>query len=102
MLWKYETDDLDLPSNVLRSKWLPQQDILGHPKTRLFMSHCGNLGSQEAKYHGKPVLALPVAFDQMRNAARMERKGYAIVLQWEHLTVDLVYKTINELLTNPS
>lgn len=31
VLWKYEDEDdmLDLPSNVMLGKWLPQQDILG-------------------------------------------------------------------------
>ena len=35
VLWKYETETMDnLPPNVKLSKWLPQQDVLGHPKIR--------------------------------------------------------------------
>ena len=35
ILWKWETEEMpDLPPNVKLSKWLPQQDILGHPKLR--------------------------------------------------------------------
>jgi len=35
VLWKWETEEMaDLPSNVKLSKWIPQQDILGHPKIR--------------------------------------------------------------------
>ena len=35
VLWKWETETMaDLPKNVRLSKWLPQQDILGHPKLR--------------------------------------------------------------------
>jgi len=35
VLWKWETEEmLDLPKNVKLSKWLPQQDVLGHPKIR--------------------------------------------------------------------
>ncbi len=35
VLWKWETETMDdLPKNVKLSKWLPQQDLLGHPKIR--------------------------------------------------------------------
>ncbi|XP_068212407.1 UDP-glucosyltransferase 2-like [Palaemon carinicauda] len=104
VVWKYEGDDLvnDLPTNVIIKKWLPQQDILGHPKTRLFISHCGNLGTQEAKYHGVPVLAVPVAFDQSRNAARMARKGFGLVLNWEDMSADAIFDAVQTLLTDPS
>ncbi|VDD92514.1 unnamed protein product [Enterobius vermicularis] len=30
-----------LPENVKVLKWAPQYDVLQHPKTRLFISHCG-------------------------------------------------------------
>ena len=36
VIWKWETEDMTgLPPNVKLSKWLPQQDILGHPNIRL-------------------------------------------------------------------
>ena len=31
----------DSSSNVLRRQWIPQNDLLGHPKTKLFITHCG-------------------------------------------------------------
>jgi len=35
VLWKWETEEMpDLPKNVKLSKWLPQQDVLGHPKIK--------------------------------------------------------------------
>lgn len=61
VLWKWNGNDMpDLPKNVKLAKWLPQQDILGHPKIRVFMSHGGLLSTQESVYHGVPVLGLPV------------------------------------------
>ncbi|XP_066945878.1 UDP-glucosyltransferase 2-like [Macrobrachium rosenbergii] len=102
VIWKYEGDDLDLPPNVITRSWLPQQDILGHPKTRLFISHCGNLGTQEAKYHGVPVLAVPVSFDQYRNAARLARKGFGLVINWEDMTTESIVEAIETLLHNPA
>lgn len=43
VIWKWEVDTMsDLPPNVKVSKWLPQQDILAHPKIKLFMTHGGS------------------------------------------------------------
>ena len=48
VLWKWETEQMpDLPSNVKLSKWLPQQDLLAHPKLRLFVTHGGQSSTQE-------------------------------------------------------
>ena len=41
----------DLPKNVLTSSWVPQQDVLGHPNLKVFVTH-GGLGSvMEAIHH---------------------------------------------------
>ncbi|CAL4094940.1 unnamed protein product, partial [Meganyctiphanes norvegica] len=104
VIWKFEGDDhmTNLPSNVITRKWLPQQDILGHPQTLVFISHCGNFGTQEAKFHGVPVLGVPISFDQHRNAARLARKGYGLVLNWDEMTVELIIDTINILIKDNS
>ena len=74
--------------------------VLGHPKTLLFISHCGNLGTQEAKYHGVPTLAMPVAFDQHRNAIRLVKQGFGLQLNWDELTEDSLKETIDVLLND--
>lgn len=63
VLWKWESEDMaDKPDNVMLSKWLPQQDILAHPKLRLFITHGGQSSTQEALCHKKPVVneAFPI------------------------------------------
>lgn len=42
-LWKFEEPhiDLKLPKNVIIRPWLPQSDILAHPKVKGFFSHSG-------------------------------------------------------------
>ena len=56
VLWKYESTTIqnDLPSNVRTSKWLPQQDILGHKKLKAFITHGGLLSMYEMVFHGAP------------------------------------------------
>ncbi len=57
VIWKWETEEMaDKPDNVKLSKWLPQQDILGHPNTVLFITHAGQSSSQETLCHQKPVV----------------------------------------------
>ena len=66
-----------VPKNVHIRSWLPQNDVLGHPNTRLFITHCGNGGQYEAVYHGVPMLGFPLFAEQHVNAQRSFRKGKA-------------------------
>ncbi len=46
VIFGYDTDKLDkyeVPSNVLILDWLPQNDLLGHNQTNLFITHGGIL-----------------------------------------------------------
>lgn len=39
ILWKVEGDaPADIPPNVMIRKWIPQSDVLAHPKVVLFVS----------------------------------------------------------------
>ena len=72
--------------NILLQKWCPQQDILGHPKVKLFITHGGLLSTEEGIYHGKPLLFIPGFGDQFANAARAKDLGLGEKLLWESLT----------------
>ena len=57
VIWKWETESMeDKPDNLLLSSWLPQQDILAHPNTLLFISHLGQSSAQETLCHQTPVV----------------------------------------------
>lgn len=57
VLWKWESESMPgLPKNVKLSKWLPQQDVLGHKDIKMFITHCGGGSTEEAVYHGVPNL----------------------------------------------
>jgi glucuronosyltransferase len=63
VLWKWETEEMkDKPDNVMLSKWLPQQDILAHPKLRLFITHGGQSSCQESLCHQKPMVSKLISY----------------------------------------
>ncbi|KAF2366601.1 UDP-glucuronosyl/UDP-glucosyltransferase [Trinorchestia longiramus] len=102
VLWKYEKDDLDVPPNVLIMPWVPQQDILGHPKTRIFITQGGVMSIQELQYHGVPALVVPIVFDQYSNAVKVVRKNLGLQLDWYTVTADQIVESINTLVNDSS
>jgi hypothetical protein len=73
-------DDLPLGPNVLVVPWVDYNDVLGHPATRLFISHCGVHSMYEAAFHGVPVLALPFTPDQGECSVRFTQKGLGLAV----------------------
>ncbi|XP_071496610.1 UDP-glucuronosyltransferase 1-2-like [Diadema antillarum] len=87
-----------LPPNVKAMPWLPQNDLLGHPKTKAFVFHAGNNGYFEALFHGIPMLAVPLFGDHFDVAARIQSRGIGIVLTKDELNADLIYEKLSEIL----
>nr|AVT42224.1 UDP-glucuronosyltransferase 40AE2 [Lissorhoptrus oryzophilus] len=103
VIWKFETDLPGKPSNMMIRNWLPQQDILAHPNTKLFITHGGLLGAAEAIHYGVPMLAIPVFHDQPENAARAERDGYALKIDYRdpNFTEQTFNNMLQALLNDP-
>ncbi|XP_041854847.1 UDP-glucuronosyltransferase 2C1-like [Melanotaenia boesemani] len=91
-----------LGNNTLILDWLPQNDLLGHPKTKVFVAHGGTNGMQEAIYHGVPLVGLPLMFDQPDNFFRMEARGVAKVLDIATINKDIFLGALKEVLYEPS
>ncbi|XP_026200004.1 UDP-glucuronosyltransferase 2A1-like isoform X1 [Anabas testudineus] len=91
-----------LGNNTLLLDWLPQNDLLGHPKTKVFVAHGGTNGIQEAIYHGVPLVGLPLMFDQHDNFFRMEARGVAKVLDIATVNRDNFLEALREVLYEPS
>ncbi|CAL7939520.1 unnamed protein product [Xylocopa violacea] len=88
VVWKWEGAKIkDLPSNVRTAAWWPQQELLGHPRLRAFVSHGGLLSLHEAAYHGAPTLVLPVFCDHDGNAAQAEKLGYALLMDLASVSI---------------
>lgn len=91
-----------LGNNTMLLDWLPQGDLLGHPKTRAFVAHGGTNGMYEAIYHGVPVLGLPLLFDQFDNLHRLKVRGAARVMEAKSLTKDDFLEALKDILETPS
>ncbi|XP_035917254.1 UDP-glucosyltransferase 2-like [Anopheles stephensi] len=103
-IWKFESDTLPraLPSNVHVKKWLPQNDLLAQPAVKLFITHSGLLSTQEAIWHGVPIIGFPVFADQFKNINYCVAKGVGLRLNIEHLDKDELVRTVREIMTTES
>lgn len=99
ILWKWENESLpNQPSNVFIHKWMPQREILCHPKVRVFMTHGGLLGSSEAAYCGVPTVVTPMYGDQFLNGAAMVSRGFGNILGYDDITKENVYNALKKAL----
>lgn len=81
VIWRYVGQrPTNLGNNTLLVKWLPQKDLLGHPKAKAFVTHGGTNGVQEAIYYGVPVVGIPLFYDQPENLSRIRAKGAAVTV----------------------
>ncbi|XP_074655105.1 UDP-glucuronosyltransferase 2A1-like [Tubulanus polymorphus] len=89
-----------VPSNVKMFDWLPQNDVLGHENTKLFVTHGGAVGMAEGVYNGIPMLGMGMQGDQPLNTQRMEQKGYGINVDPTTLTARSFRADIKRLFDN--
>ncbi|CAI5445642.1 unnamed protein product [Caenorhabditis angaria] len=93
ILWRMEKNvaGVEKLKNVHLVKWLPQKDIMRHPKMRLMIAHGGYNSFLEAAQAGIPAVLMPLFADQKINAKRAQRYGMATVLDKLDLSVEKVY-----------
>eukprot|EP00058_Branchiostoma_floridae_P017218 XP_002602706.1 hypothetical protein BRAFLDRAFT_210309 [Branchiostoma floridae] len=103
VVWRYVGEKpIGLGNNTKLMGWLPQNDLLGHPKTRAFITHAGSHGMYEALHHGVPMVCLPLFGDQPANAARVVARGLGVTLDFSTVTADQLYQAVLHVVTNTS
>ncbi|PON90344.1 UDP-glucuronosyl/UDP-glucosyltransferase [Trema orientale] len=87
-------------------KWVPQLDILGHPSTGGFLSHCGWNSCMESISMGVPIAAWPMQWDQPYNALLITKvlKVGVPVMEWsqsdEVVTSSRISKVVRRLMAS--
>lgn len=100
-IWKVDpTDEIKLGKNVKAVTWLPQNDLLGHRNTALFITYGGMNGMWEAIYHGVPMLVLPIIADQIGNAVKITDRGIGLWVDFHSFTAEELSIAITEIMDN--
>jgi MGT family glycosyltransferase len=71
-------DELELADNMVGEEFLPQTRIL--PLVDLVVTHGGNNTVTECFWAGKPMVVLPLFWDQHDNAQRVHETGFGVRL----------------------
>ncbi|XP_066173871.1 UDP-glucuronosyltransferase 2A2-like isoform X3 [Sylvia atricapilla] len=101
VLWRYKGKKPEtLGSNTRIYDWLPQNDLLGHPLTKAFITHGGTNGLYEAIYHGIPVVGIPMFADQHDNIAHMVAKGAAVQVDFNTMKTQDLVDALNTVIYN--
>ncbi|NWI12659.1 UD2A1 glucuronosyltransferase, partial [Crypturellus soui] len=101
VLWRYKGKKPEaLGPNTRIYDWIPQNDLLGHPLTKAFITHGGTNGIYEAIYHGIPMVGVPMFADQHDNIAHMRAKGVAVELDFGTLKTQELVDALNTVINN--
>jgi MGT family glycosyltransferase len=71
-------DELRLADNMAGAATLPQTTVM--PQVDLVITHGGNNTTTEAMHFGKPMIVLPLFWDQYDNAQRVHELGFGVRL----------------------
>ncbi|MCD2443399.1 glycosyltransferase [Agromyces sp. SYSU K20354] len=91
-------DEFELADNMWGAEFLPQTRIL--PLVDLVITHGGNNTTTEALHFGKPMILLPLFWDQYDNAQRVDEQGFGIRLDTYRFTADDLQEAVRSLLAD--
>ena len=84
--------ELELAANMTGGEFVPQTKVI--PQVDLVITHGGNNTTTESLHFGKPMILLPLFWDQYDNAQRMDELGFGVRL----LTYEFTESQMNEAL----
>ncbi len=91
-------DEYELADNMIGEEFLPQTSVLPHVDA--VITHGGNNTVTECMWFGKPMLVLPIFWDQHDNAQRVHETGYGIRLPTYALERDELAGAVDRLLAD--
>jgi MGT family glycosyltransferase len=91
-------DAYELAPNMVGAEFLPQVSVLPH--VDLVITHGGNNTVTECMHHGKPMVLLPIFWDQHDNAQRVAETGFGARLGTYSFSDDEISGAIDGLLAD--
>jgi len=91
-------DQIRLHGNMTGEAFLPQPAIL--PLVDLVITHGGNNTVTEAFHHGVPMIVLPLFWDQVDNAQRIDETGFGVRLRTYAFGDEELTSAVDRLLAN--
>ena len=91
-------EEYDLPENMWGAAMVPQTAIV--PLCDLVICHGGNNTVCEAVHFGKPLVVLPLFWDQYDNAQRVAETGFGLRLDTYRVTGDELRGAVQRLLSD--
>jgi MGT family glycosyltransferase len=89
-------DQFELAPNMVGAEFLPQTSIL--PQVDLVITHGGNNTVTESLYFGRPMVVLPLFWDQYDNAQRVHDTGFGVRLDTYGHTREQLVGAVDRLL----
>ncbi|MFI7616959.1 glycosyltransferase [Nonomuraea terrae] len=89
-------EEIKLADNMWGAEFLPQTKII--PLCDLVITHGGNNTTTEALHFGKPMILLPLFWDQYDNAQRVDELGYGVRLSTYAFTDEELKGALDRLL----
>ncbi|CAG5925432.1 unnamed protein product [Menidia menidia] len=101
MIKNLTTDKADMIATALAQ--IPQKnDLLGHPKTKAFITHGGTNGIYEAIYHGVPMVGIPMFADQPDNMVHVKAKGAGLIVDLNFMTAEDLRDALKTVINDKS
>ncbi len=91
-------EDFELADNMIGMEFLPQTKVI--PQVDLVITHGGNNTTTESLHFGKPMILLPLFWDQYDNAQRMDELGFGVRLSTYAFTDQEMFDALEKLLGN--
>lgn len=93
-----QADRIALADNMVGEQTLPQTKVI--PQVDLVITHGGNNTTTEALHFGKPMILLPLFWDQYDNAQRMDELGFGVRLATYAFTDEELTGAIDRVLAD--
>jgi MGT family glycosyltransferase len=90
----------DLPGNPLVAQFAPQLELI--KLASVVISHAGPNTSFEALLEAKPMIVIPLAYDQPAIAARLAHFCIAEVLPFKRLSAQKLHRALAKVLGDPT